>query len=358
MRPTVRRGMTIVLALTVLALGAGCRAVRYRKDVEPKDRAPSWKTAKDGSARYDGYANVAGDMEIAVVDYARPGSLVKVQLVGVVHIADAAYYKALQQLLDRADLVIYEGVGKGDGHVDKGTAATWRVFGEILGLAGQVEAIQYKKGPRWVQVDLATSPEEEAKALARLLDKIHPPAKKIAEAGKGGDDLPAEAEATLVRVAEAARRLVALKDRLGPARKRAIEDAMKHSGALSMVGDGQELDLAKPRASLIRLRNDLAGLIERTGRAKELAPALTLLDTLVYLTVYFDELYIIVERNKHVMEAVKREVARLERAGKPATVAVFYGAGHNADFDQRLGELGWKATGRAWHKAWAMNSRR
>jgi hypothetical protein len=64
---------------------------------------------------------------------------------------------------------------------------------------------------------------------------------------------------------------------------------------------------------------------------------------------------IIQERNKGVLDDVRKEISG---TAPPQSLAVFYGAGHMADFEKRLGnELGYRPAGEVWLRAMAVNTR-
>jgi hypothetical protein len=64
---------------------------------------------------------------------------------------------------------------------------------------------------------------------------------------------------------------------------------------------------------------------------------------------------IIQERNKVVIDDLRREIAG---AAAPASIAVFYGAGHMADLEKRLStDLGYRPAGEVWLRAMTVNTR-
>lgn len=125
----------------------------------------------------------------------------KVTLLGAVHIGEKTYYEQLQKRLNKADLVLYEGIGcqseaeeiekncperkaKGGGH-----AAT----AKLLKLECQTDNI--KKNPNFVHADMS---------LVELLDytKIErgkPLCERLKAAGKNSDRKPPQVSANKLR---------------------------------------------------------------------------------------------------------------------------------------------------------------
>jgi hypothetical protein len=104
-------------------------------------------------------------LQMAIVSYALPGrEAVTVDLVGAVHIGDAAYYEALNRQFLDYDAVLYELIAPPGTPVpatgempDSFVSSTQMALRTALGLAFQLEAIDYS-APNFVHADL--SPEE------------------------------------------------------------------------------------------------------------------------------------------------------------------------------------------------------
>lgn len=90
-----------------------------------------------------------------------------VLLVGVTHIADGAYYDALQKLLDDCDLVLYESVGPAGTGGARGDTAAERVESTEAGMrfVGQMAAMSYERSATWA---------DDAEALAIRMNRIDP----------------------------------------------------------------------------------------------------------------------------------------------------------------------------------------
>ena len=90
-------------------------------------------------------------LEVAVRDY-KPlsGRGPTVRLVGAIHIADRAYYRAVQSRLDACDLVLFEGVGSSASDFQRDPAQRrkdhlYTKLADALGLITQFEGIDYRR---------------------------------------------------------------------------------------------------------------------------------------------------------------------------------------------------------------------
>ena len=69
-----------------------------------------------------------------------------VWLIGVAHIGQSDYYKSIQKLLDAQTLVLFEGVKQGEARKKQGDmSSTYRMLSDALGLAFQLNAVDYKR---------------------------------------------------------------------------------------------------------------------------------------------------------------------------------------------------------------------
>jgi len=100
----------------------------------------------------------SGALQIAQATYSKPGSNVKIVLHGVVHVADKAYFDAVQKDLDAYDVVLWEAVKPSKGaKVDPamaGIGKMQKMMCEMLGLTFQREGIDYRrKHFVWADID-------------------------------------------------------------------------------------------------------------------------------------------------------------------------------------------------------------
>lgn len=230
----------------------------------------------------------------------------EIVLVGVTHIGTAGYYRKLQTLLDDSGIVLYEGVDgdreafrqmKKEEH-ELGENSTLQVsLAHALGLTFQLHQIDYNQ-PHFVNSDV-TSQE-----LFRLF--------------RGEDIVDADA---------------ARKD---------TEQLMRNMQAMSAAGQlmvamlGQlERNPSWSRAmrwcmvqTLGNIRGDISQMAGLPPRLKDMMTVL------------------IQKRNEVVMEDLEETLRDPEKKG---SIALFYGAAHMADFEERIvKEMGGKELGTEW----------
>ncbi len=249
--------------------------------------------AQDYIRYRDGISERDGALQIAIESWTTPGG-VTVDLYGVVHMADKDYYKRVQYDLDRYDSVLYEGIKKGDTP-NKETQALGLVQGgmaKLMGLQFQKEGISYVS-TNMVHADI------DASSLERKLDgeKLSPFAGLIS---------PEQIEQ--------------LKPFLGLLGK-AFE---AYSAANPDFQDGIKLKFAQQMAS--------------TDIEAQLSPKM--------------RQAIIIDRNQIVMDVLNN---RLRTTGDKK-IAIFYGAGHNADFAKRFLALGYTRGSKRWLSAWTIGN--
>ncbi|HBP18613.1 MAG TPA: hypothetical protein DEA08_12615 [Planctomycetes bacterium] len=250
---------------------------------------------------YVRYRPAAGQLEVAVSTFRHPQTQVEVQLYGVVHIADADYYEAVQRDLDRCDVVLYELIKS--ERPEQATRAerelgrevdVGRTLADLLGFEHQLEALDYTR-KHWVHADM--SHEQVQAALgerARELDVL----------GR-----PSTSETT-----------AQLRD--------VIRQAKDLGKALLDVFPGLRVKAKQTLAEL---------LCEDEGKPR---PHDRQTDVIVY------------QRNAHVMKVLRQQL-QTRRRGK---VAIFYGAGHHADLAVRLRKLGWQQSSKRWVRAWQIGA--
>jgi len=240
-------------------------------------------------------------------------------LAGAVHLGESNYYAGLQMFLDAQPLVLFEGIGAGskksraesaddDGGIQGALAAS-------LGLAFQLSAIDYDRAS-FRNSDLGI-----AQLQTLLLGS--------GSVTSGGD----QASGKTTAAGEQFEQL------LGAMEGSSMLGVLLHAG-VKFIGSSAKL-CAMTRLLLIETMGELKGdLAQMKGAPPEIQRLLAV---------------IIHERNKTVMEDLKKAIGS---TSPPASTAVFYGAGHMADFEKRLREeLHYRPAGEVWLRAMAVNTR-
>jgi hypothetical protein len=254
----------------------------------------------DRFLRFVGEGPDAG-MQVGIVSYVKPGAP-RVDLVGAVHAAEKAYFEEIQRVLDRSDLVLYEMVKGKDQEpwaktdapaAERSAIAEFQAtLARAFDLVFQMDAIDYRRR-RFVHADMTS---EEFLA-------------------KGGGTLSKEMEATLARV----RPLLAM--------------------AARFLNPG---DVASPaaRATAAGMRTKMKGMIGAMlgGMGGKIGGLLGSMG---------GEDLILRQRNEVAIAAF--DAARKD----VGNIAIFYGAAHMPDLEQRLLARGWVRAGGRWLVAWS-----
>jgi len=251
-------------------------------------------------------------MESAIVHYVpaaldpKAGPPVTVDLVAAVHIGDAVYYEALNHRFEAYDALLYELVAPEGTVVERGRGtsntnplgALQNGMKSMLALDHQLEKIDYTK-KNFVHADL--SPDQFLQKMKDRHEGFLQMYMRLL-----GQTLGAQSE---------------------------------------MAASGQSPDMAIFAALFAE---------DRPLRLKKVL-AQQLADTEQLLTNFGGEegSVLISERNKAAMKVLKEQIA----AGKKR-LAIFYGAGHLSDMDQRLRqEFGLKPVEITWLTAWDLQSK-
>lgn len=237
-------------------------------------------------------------LQTSITSYRSPDGI-QVALIGAVHVADAAYYQELNERFADYDTILYELVGDPDDLLSNkseegpsGIRMLQRSLMRILDLTFQLDGIDYT-APHFVHADL--NKEEFAQRQK------------------------ARGESFFTIVQRAARAQLE------------SEDGQPMSGQI----DPWQL----MKALFSKDRSDRLKLI--------IAEQFTQSDQLFAAIEGEEGSVIISERNARVIEVMQEEQAKGKR-----NLAVFYGAGHLLDLDQRLIGLGFKRGAHEWLTAW------
>jgi hypothetical protein len=241
-------------------------------------------------------------LETAVVRFQDTSRGVTVDLIGAIHIADKAYYEALNRRFQTYDAVLYELVAREGANVPSAGQGSGGVIGgmqvgmkSILDLAYQLDCIDYRR-KNMVHADM--SPEEFAATMKRRNETF---------------------TGMFFRM-------------LGRALAEQAEDPL-------VTSDWELLAalFAPDRAHRLKviMARQFADMEDQIGVFD--GP---------------DGSTIITERNGKALEVLKREI----RAGHKK-LAIFYGAGHLPDLQQRLEtQFDMQSTGTEWLPAWSLKS--
>lgn len=248
-------------------------------------------------------------LETAVVRFESPQKVV-VDLVGAIHIADKSYYDALNVRFRGYDAVLYELVGPpvherkkeqmkpGGGSGSLQWVGTMQTFmRDTLKLHGQLEGIDYE-AKNFVHADMSSSQfhdtrEKKQESFLKLYLKLWQAQQAAAASDDATADSDAAALATLLRI---------------------------------MMSKNGSLELKRGMASQFdQVEKLMSGVEEGEGTV------------------------ILGERNRVAFEVLDKQLA----AGKKK-LAIFYGAAHLPDMEQRLLKRGFKRTTTEWLKAWWM----
>lgn len=235
-----------------------------------------------------------GGLETAVTRWRHGETGTVLLLVGAVHIADPAYYRRLQQILDDTDLVLFEGVGRKEGEPlsDEDARSFDGIYQlqvglkDLLGLDFQKDGLDYRR-KHWKNADV--------------------------DAG------------TLKR--EMGARQVAL-----PTENRFVTGILKM--ALSMFNP-ERMPADSPLRA--RLKHQMAAML---GRADVLMKRMGAIQEVL-----------IEFRNEAAMQVLREELAT---GSLGRTLSLFYGAAHLPGFAETLLKEGWYCQGEDWLLAWEL----
>jgi hypothetical protein len=255
-------------------------------------------------------------LQTAIVRFEKGGE--SVDLVGVVHLADAAYYAQLDERLASYDAVLYEMVGgphpgpESPSSAEVGEAGATAEAGAeanmlrqlqqaakgFLGLEFQLDGIDYA-APNFVHADVAW---EEMDALMTNRN---------------------ESLATLF------------------------------TRAMSLAEKGELQGLPGDEAAMRAMSGQLFSAV-LTGNVAELkrslAPLLSQAENFIVQIEGEDGTVLVAERNRVALA----KLAELRAARPAGSYAIFYGAGHMPDFERRLLAEGFRKGSTTWLDAWTI----
>lgn len=230
------------------------------------------------------------------------GDRITVDLIGVVHIGEEAYYQQLNEIFTRYEALLYElvapegtripqGGDRGDGGMNP-IAGLQMGMQSVLGLEFQLEKIDYTKD-NFVHADM--TPEEFAASMQQNDESI------------SGYALRAIGQSMAMQASGKGDSTMGM--------------------LLAMMSSNKEI---KMRRSFAKQMLDMEmGMVMFEGK---------------------DGSTIIDHRNRKCMDVLQREIEKGKR-----NIAIFYGAGHLPDMQRRLiDDFGMKRGGRTWLTAWSL----
>ena len=292
-----------LLTLPLLAQDQPAPAPKTEEPTPPTAKLPEKPKDLPDFIRYT-ETDTAAKLETAVKTYTNPDGVI-VDLIGVVHIADASYYKQINEKLATYDAVLYELVGDPDALKNPDAKAApnplrgiQKMVGSLLKLSFQLDQIDYTKA-NFVHADLS------AEQFSKL------------QAAKGENLM------TLL-----ARAMKMEKDgKLGIDQKDMNMDMTQILGALSGSGgaDSLKIIMAKVFDKAENMVDSFEGPDEKNGT--------------VLLT----------ERNKVVRDKLEESI----KGGKKH-LSIFFGAGHLPGLEVLIKNLKFKNEKEEWLAAWTM----
>ncbi len=220
-------------------------------------------------------------------------------VVGVLHIGELEYYQELQTGLDSCDLVLFEGVRPGDGDAvpsEDQLASMDLLMRMQLAMKDALDLTFQKDGIDYDRDFWRNADMDFASMQARMKEL--------------GTGLPTD----------------------NPLLRNLLD------GVLRLLDPTQ---VRKHPTIVQRLRRTMGPTLQMANEVMQ-GPAFAKMGQVI-----------ITERNAVVLEMLAEEIA-----GGPGgrRIALFYGAGHLPDFDQKLEELGWTYQGEGWHRAWSIEA--
>ena len=238
-------------------------------------------------------------------------------LVGVSHIGQKSYYEKTQRKLDAVDLVLFEGVGF-DGNAtarikerDSSVSDLQTTLADSLGLVFQLDAIRYDR-KHFRNSDLG---------VAELQAKLGGSGSKPKPGQKGGD----------------------------PEVRNFVKMLEGGSFALTLAQGILKLFQGNPQFQAMARLAIIEAIAASEGDVSKLAGAASPGMQQLFKTLIDD-------RNAVVVRDVRKAILAEE---PPASIAVFYGAGHMIDLETRLREeLDYRSAEETWLTAFSVNPRK
>jgi hypothetical protein len=251
--------------------------------------------APETYVRYaDGGRQQDGALQCAVATFRHPTRDQTVVLYGVVHIADAEYYARVQQDLDSYTTVLYEGVAPGKEQpteADKSLGDMQKVMGEMLGMTFQKDGIDYTR-KNLVHADMT---------MDELKEKLG-----------GGTINP-------------------MGQLLSEEQMKSMAPIMKMIAGLGKMFMQNNPEMQARMRAQFAQQLATADMEKMGGQMGEKMARVILID-----------------RNEVCMKVLNQQL----ETQQDGSIAIFYGAAHMPDLQQRLEAQGFTLTEKRWMSAW------
>lgn len=233
-----------------------------------------------------------GALQTAVATFRHPTRDQVVVLYGVVHVAETDYYAKVQQDLDSYTTVLYEGVAPGSEEpteADKSLGEMQKVMGELLGLTFQKDGINYTR-QNLVHADM-TMDELKERMGGGTINPM----------GQFMDEKQMASMAPMMKmIAGVGKMLMQANPRMRDQLKRQMASQLANADMSSIPG-GEKMHQV-----------------------------------------------ILIDRNVVCMKVLDQQLERQQ----DGSIAIFYGAAHMPDLEQRLEAMGFTLTEKRWMSAW------
>ena len=248
-------------------------------------------------------------LQTALTRYRLPEKDLIVDLIGAVHIGEDSYYQQLNRQFSLYDTVLYELVAPQGTRIPAGgrqgtggnpISMLQQSAQSMLGLESQLEKVDYQR-KNLVHADLSPSQMAE----------------KMAERGDNMFTVGLSAVTEMMRQ----------QNKLMSDPESGLADQLQSESLFDVLGDPLKMK------QIMAMQFTNTGTLE-AGLGKTLNQLL------------------IVDRNQAAMEVLKKRIAKGDRH-----IAIFYGAAHMPDFEQRLvQQMGARKTDQVWLDAWDLTT--
>lgn len=117
-------------------------------------------------------ADLERRLETAQVAFVHTAARAELTLIGMLHVAEPAYYEALRPELARFEAVFYEGIRGSLPELDR-SIANYERLGRLFGLSRQADLLP-ARGPNFVHADLSVDELRQTMGARALEDDLRP----------------------------------------------------------------------------------------------------------------------------------------------------------------------------------------